>query len=76
MNFVKTSLVEGTRGGVGASEGVRASKRVRVLTLPTSDLFAGPWGLASLSYSLVGSAGRLLQGLRQAQNPGTTPIKI
>ena len=60
MNFVKKSLVEETKGGVGALEGVRA------LLLPTSDLSTGPWGPASSSCSSMKLVKGLLQGLCQA----------
>ena len=70
INFVKKSLVGGTRGRVGASRGVEA------LLLPASDLFAEPWRLASSFCSPMGLAKRLLQGLRQAQDPGAIAMKI
>ena len=70
MNFVKKSSMGETRGGIRASRGVRA------LLLPTSDLPTGPWGLASSSCSSVGSAKGLLQELRQAQDPGAIAMKL
>ena len=70
MNFVKKSLVGGTRGEIGASRGVKA------LSLPTSDLPARPWRLASLSCSSVRLAKRLLQGLCRAQDPGAIEMEI
>ena len=62
--------MEGTRDGVGASRRVGAS------LLLTSDLLTGPWGLASSSCSLVGSVGGLLQGLNQAQDPGSVAMEL
>ena len=70
MNFVKKSSVGGTRGGVGASRGVEA------LSLPAFNLPAGPWGLASSSCSPMGSAGGLLQGLRQARDLGAIAMEF
>ena len=53
-----------TRGGVGASVEIEASKEVKALLLPASNLFAGSWKPANSSYFPVGSAGGLLQRLR------------
>ena len=62
--------MEGIKDGVGASGGVGAS------SLPASDLLAVLWGLASSFCSPVGLAGGLLQGLRQARNPGAIAIEL
>ena len=43
-------------------DGIRALKKVEALLLLAFDLFAGLWGLASLSCSSMGPAKRLLQG--------------
>ena len=74
INLVKKSLVkERTRGGVGASKGVRASVRASsFLALnPRTELW-----LASSSCSPVRSAKGLTRGLRRAQNPGAIVIEI
>ena len=60
----------GIRGRIGASGGVGAS------LLPASDLLSGLCGLASSFCSPVGSAGRLLQGLRRAQDPGAIAMEL
>ena len=74
MNLVKRFLVEeGTRGGVGASGGVGAL--VEASSLPALNPRTGPWP-ASSSYSPMGLAGGLTQGLRQAQDPGAIAMKI
>ena len=70
MNFVKKSLVGGTRGEIRASGGVKA------LSLPASDLSAGLWGLASSFCSPVGSARGLLQGFHHTQDSGTIAIEF
>ena len=70
INFVKRSLVEETRGRVGASRGVGAS------LLPASDLLAGPWRLTSSSCSHVGLVGGLLRGLRWARDPGAIAMEL
>ena len=54
MNFVKKSLVEGIRSGVGTL------KRVEALLLPASNLFAGLEEPASLFCSPMRLAGGLL----------------
>ena len=66
MNFVKRFLVGG-----GTKDRVEASRRVGALLLPVLDL-----ALASLSYFLGMSVGKLMQRLcRVMQNPGTIAIK-
>ena len=52
MNFMKKFSIVDEKGGV------EISGRVGALLLLAFDLSAGPWGLASLSYSLV----RLVEG--------------
>ena len=64
------SLVGGIRGGVEASKGVVA------LLLLTSDLLTGPWELASSFCFPVRSAGGLLRGLHQIQDPGAIAIEF
>ena len=66
MNLMNRFLIGGkTRGGMGAS------KRVKTLSLPTSDILTGTWLPISLSCSLIGLIGRLTQELRQmVQDPG------
>ena len=78
----------GIRGGIRALRGVRALKRVgisrkigiseeiKALLLPTFNLLAGPWRLASSFYSLVGLAKGLSQKLHQTQDFGAIVIKI
>ena len=66
-------MEEGTRGGVGAFGGVRAL--VEASLLPALNPRTGLWP-ASSSYSLVGSAGGLTQGLRQAQDPRAIAMEI
>ena len=74
MNLVKKSLVEeGTRGGVGAFEGIGAL--VGASLLPALNPWTGPWP-ASLSYSPVGSAGGLTRGLRQARDLEAIAMEI
>ena len=51
---MKKSLVGRIKSGVEALE------RVGALLLPAFNLFAGLWGLASLFYSPIELAGRLL----------------
>ena len=64
MNLVKrSSEVGGTRGGVGASGGVRAS--VGASLLPALDLLIGPLAPASLSSSPARLTRVLTQGLRR-----------
>ena len=75
MNFVKKSLVKGTRDRVRVSKGVKASKKIGALSLPTSDLLLGPWGLASSFYFLVRLARRLLQGLCSAEDLGAIAME-
>ena len=70
MNFVKKSLIGGTRGGVGALEGIRAS------LLPASDLLAWLWGLANSSCFSIRLAGGLLQGFRQARDLETIAMEL
>ena len=70
MNFVKKSLVKGTRDGIGTLEGIKT------LLLPVSDLFVWPRRLASSSYYLIKSTKRLLQELRQAQDPRAIAMEI
>ena len=73
-NLVKRSLVEeGTRGRVGASREVGAL--VGVLLLPALNSRTGPWS-ASLSCSPIGLAEGLMQGLRQARDPGAIAMEI
>ena len=56
--------------------GIEASGEVKALLLLASDLFAGLWRLASLSYSSIRLAGGLLQGFHQAQNTGAFAMEI
>ena len=65
-----------TRGKVRASRGVEALGGIEALLLPASDLFAKLWGLASLFYSPIELAGRLLQEFHQAQDLGAIIIEI
>ena len=76
MNFVKKSLVGEIKGRVGALGRVKALERIGALLLLAFDFFVRLWGLASSSCSLVGSARGLLQGLRQARDPGAIAIEI
>ena len=70
MNLVKkSSEIGGTRGGVEASGGIRAS--VGASSLPALDLLAGPLALASSSSFPTGLTGVLTRGLRQGRDPGT-----
>ena len=74
MNLVKRFLVEeGTRGGIGASGGVKAL--IGASLLPVLNLRTGPWPVSS-SCSPIGSAGGLTQGLRQIQDLGAIAIEI
>ena len=70
MNFVKRLLIGGTKSRIGASG------RVGALLLPVSDLFAGLWGLANSSCSLMGLARRLLQKLCRAQDSRAIAMEI
>ena len=65
---------KGTKVGVGASQGVRAS--VGALLLLALDFLARLWALASLSYFSAGLIGRLTRGLQQAQNFGALAIEL
>ena len=65
-----------TKGEVRALGGVRALKRVGALSLLAFNLLVGPWGPVSLSCSSMRSAGKLLQGLRQAQDLGAIAMEI
>ena len=74
MNLVKRSSIKrGTKSGVKASGGIRAS--VGASLLPALNPQTEPWP-ASSSYSLVGSARGLTQGLRLAQDPGAIAMEI
>ena len=70
MNFIKKSLVRGTKFEV------KASKEVKALLLPISDLFIGPWGLTNSFCSLVELVKELLQEFCQIQNPKAIAIEI
>lgn len=59
INWIKRSLVEKETKG-----GVRASKKVEALLLPTTIFFAGSWLSASLSYSSEKLTRELIWGLR------------
>ena len=76
INFVKRSLVRGTRGRIGASKWVKALERIGALLLPAFDLLTGPWEPASLSCSSMGSVGGLLQRLCQIQDSEAITMKI
>ena len=66
MNLVKrSSKVGGTRGGVRASGGVKAS--IGASLLPTLDLFARLWVLASSSSSSAKSTKVWTQSLRRIE---------
>ena len=56
--------------------GIETSGRIGALSLPTFDLLAGLWGLASSSCFLIELARGLLQGLCQTQDPGAIAMKI
>ena len=65
MNFVKRSLVGGTKSGVIALGGVRA------LLLPALDPLAGPWASASLFSSPARLTEVVIRGLwLVARDPG------
>ena len=66
MNFIKRSSMRETKGKIGALGRVGALKEVKVLSLPTSDLFARFWRPISSFYSLVRLVGKLLQKLHWA----------
>ena len=76
MNFVKKSLVGGTRGRVGALGGIKALRKIGILLLLISDLFARLWELASSFCSLIRSAQGLLQGFYQVQDLRAIMIEI
>ena len=59
---------------MGASKEIKAL--VEASSLPVLDLFAGPWVLASSSSFLAGLAKILMQGLRQARNPGAMAMEL
>ena len=67
---MKKSLMGEVKGKIKASKGVKAS------LLLVFNLFARPWGPTSLFCSLIRLVKRLLQGLRQAQDPGIIGIEI
>ena len=64
------SLIKETR------DRVEASKRVGILSLPASNLFAIFWGPANSFCSLVKLARKLLQKLHKVQNPEAIVIEI
>ena len=74
MNLMKKFLVEERiRGGVGASEGVKAL--IKASLFPALNPQTESWP-ASSSCSPMRSVRRLMQGLHQAQDPKAIAIKI
>ena len=75
MNFVNKSLAGREMRGR-----VEASRRVEVLVeaslLLALDLFAGLWAPANSSYFSTGLDRGLMQGLRQAQDPGSIAMEL